>query len=105
MSYHKYYRPEEHTGVCVVRRRGETDEEFFKRFRKKFSKSGVSKEFRDRMYYEKPSDKRRRKKMQSLRAIKREEEKLQKLKEKLKRKRNKNKKLKNKKGKKHDKSS
>lgn len=104
MSYHKYYRPQEYIGVCVVRRKGETDEELFKRFRKKFSKSGISKEFRDRMYYEKPSDKRRRKKMQSLRAIKREEEKIKEMQEKARRRRNKNRKIKMK-GKKHDKSS
>ena len=46
-----------------------------KRFKKKFAKSGVSKEIRDNMFYEKPSNKRRRKKMQSIRAIEREEEK------------------------------
>ena len=38
------------------------------------------------MYFEKPSDKKRRKKLQSIRAIQREEEKAQKLKDKLKRK-------------------
>ena len=86
MSYHKHFHPAEHTGICVVRRKGETDEDLIKRFRKKFSKSGVSKELRDRMYFEKPSDKRRRKKLQSIRALKREEEKIKKLKEKLERK-------------------
>lgn len=101
-NYHKHYYPEEHSGVCVVRRRGESDEEFLKRFRKKFSKSGISKEVRERMYYEKPSDKKRRKKMQSLRAIKREEEKLKLLKEKLQRKRAKG--NKNKKGNRYDQS-
>ena len=47
-----------------------------KRFRKKYSKSGVAKEVRDRMFFEKPSDKKRRKKVQSIRMIKREEEKV-----------------------------
>jgi small subunit ribosomal protein S21 len=74
-SYHKHYYPEEHSGICVVRRKGESDDELLKRFRKKFSKSGLAKELRDRMYYEKPSDKRRRKKMQSIRLLQREEEK------------------------------
>lgn len=106
MSYHKHYHAEEHAGICVVRRKGESDDDLLKRFRKKFSKSGISKELRDRMYYEKPSDKRRRKKLQSIRAMKREEEKLQELQEKLQRKRMKGKKKPNKpKGKRYDKSS
>ena len=74
-SYHKHYRPGEHSGICVIRRDGENDEDFIKRFRKKFSKSGIVKEFRDRLYFEKPSDKKRRKKAQSIRSIKRDEEK------------------------------
>lgn len=74
-SYHKHYQPEEHSGICVVRRKGEGDEEFIKRFRKKFSKSGIAKEVRDRMFFEKPSQKRRRKKAQSIRLLAREAEK------------------------------
>ena len=85
-SYHKHYHAAEHAGICVIRRKGEGDEDLLKRFRKKYSKSGISKELRDRMYFEKPSDKRRRKKLQSIRAIKRDEEKLLKLKEKIERK-------------------
>lgn len=80
----KYYRPEESTGICVVRKDNESDEDLLKRFRKKFSKSGIMREIREKMYYEKPSDRRRRKKAQSIRMIEREEEKLQKLKEKSK---------------------
>lgn len=74
-SYHKHYHPDEYNGVCVVRRKNESVESLIKRFKKKYSKSGISKEVRDKMFHEKPSDKRRRKKMQSIRAIKREEEK------------------------------
>jgi len=74
-SYHKYYHPDEHSGICVVKRKGESVESLIKRFKKKYSKSSISKEVRDKMYYEKPSDKKRRKKMQSIRAIQREEEK------------------------------
>jgi small subunit ribosomal protein S21 len=81
-SYQKHYHPEENAGICVVRRRGESDDELLKRFRKKFSKSGLAKELRDRMYYEKPSDKRRRKKMQSIRLIQREEKKMEEAQEK-----------------------
>jgi small subunit ribosomal protein S21 len=81
-SYQAHYHPQENTGICVVRRKGETDDELLKRFRKKFSKSGLAKELRDRMYYEKPSDKRRRKKMQSIRLIQREEKKMEEMQEK-----------------------
>lgn len=76
----KHYYPGEMNGVCVVKRKDESDEDLIKRFRKKYSKSGISKEIKDRMYFEKPSDKKRRKKAQSIRMIKREEEKLEKAK-------------------------
>jgi small subunit ribosomal protein S21 len=76
-----YYKPDEYNGICVVKRKGEGDEDFIKRFRKKFSKSGLAKELRERMYFEKPSNKKRRKKAQSIRLLKKEEEKVQKLKE------------------------
>lgn len=79
MGTFKHYRPEEKSGVCVIKKRGESVEDLIKRFKKKFSKSGISKEVREKMYFEKPSDKRRRKKAQSIRAIKREEEKAEKL--------------------------
>lgn len=75
-SYHKNYYPEENNGICVSRRKGEGDEELLKRFRKKLSKSGIVKEHREKMYFEKPSDKRRRKKAQSIRAFKKEQEKI-----------------------------
>ena len=81
---HRTYFPEERGGICVVRREGESDEDILKRFRKKFSKSGLAKEVRDRMYFEKPSDKKRRKKAQSIRNIRKEEEKVRVLKEKAK---------------------
>ena len=83
MSYHKHYHPGERSGICVIRRKNESSEDLIKRFRKKFSKSGVAKEIRERMYHEKPSDKKRRKKVQSIRTLKREEEKSIRLKEKL----------------------
>ena len=76
-SYNKYYHPEENSGICVVRREGENYEDLLKRFRKKFSKSGVIKDLRDRTYYEKPSDKKRRKRAQSIRAREKELEKEQ----------------------------
>ena len=73
-NIHKHYYPQENNGICVVRRKGESDEELLKRFRKKYSKSGIARELKERMFYEKPSDKRRRKKNQCIRNIQREEE-------------------------------
>lgn len=92
-----FYKPDEHNGICVVRRKGEDGEELIRRFRKKFSKSGIAKEYREKMYYEKPSEKRRRKKAQSLRLLKKEEEKIEKMKEKAKKFKQKQRKLKMKK--------
>jgi small subunit ribosomal protein S21 len=80
-SYHNHYHPEESSGICVVRRKDESVEDLLKRFRKKYSKSGLAKEIRDKMYFEKPSERRRRKRMQSIRNIQREEEKLEEMKE------------------------
>jgi small subunit ribosomal protein S21 len=77
-TYHKHYQSGEHSGICVIRRKGESDEDLLRRFRKKYSKSGISKELRERMFYEKPSNKKRRKKQQSIRLKAREEEKIQK---------------------------
>lgn len=69
--------------VWVKKRKGESSEDLIRRFRKKYSKSGITKELRDRMYFEKPSDKKRRKKAQRIRAIKKEEEKAKKREEKF----------------------
>jgi len=82
-NYQRHYYPEENNGICVVRRKGESVEDLIKRFRKKWSKSGIAKELKERMYFEKPSDKKRRKRMQSIRAIQREEEKQRLLEEKI----------------------
>lgn len=82
-NYQKHYYPEENNGICVVRRKDESVEDLIKRFRKKWSKSGIAKELKERMYFEKPSDKKRRKRMQSIRAIQREEEKQRLLEEKI----------------------
>lgn len=82
-NYQKHYYPEESNGICVVRRKGESVEDLIKRFRKKWSKSGVARELKERMYFEKPSDKKRRKKAQSIRSIRREEEKQRLLEEKI----------------------
>ena len=75
----KNYFPEEHSGICVVRRPDESFEDLIKRFKKKYSKSGLVRELKEKMYYEKPSVKKRRKKMQYIRAIELEQEKQEKL--------------------------
>lgn len=77
----RYFHPEEHSGICVVRHEGESYDNLIRRFRKKCSKSGISRELRQRMYFEKPSNKRRRKRAQSIRYKLREEEKLEELRE------------------------
>jgi small subunit ribosomal protein S21 len=59
----------------VISRKGEDIESLIKRFRKKYSKSGLSREIHQRMFFEKPGDKKRRKKAQYIRNIKKEEQK------------------------------
>ena len=100
-SYHKHYSPEEHNGICVVRRKNESDDDFIKRFRKKYSKSGLARELREKMYFEKPSDKKRRKRVQAQRLRDKEEEKAQAMRDKYLRKKNK---LARKEAKRHDRS-
>ena len=46
--------------VYVQKRRNETDERLIKRFARKVKREGVLEEYRNRMYYEKPSVKRRK---------------------------------------------
>lgn len=70
-----YYNRREKGGICVVKRNGESDESLLRRFRKKFSKSGVMKEYKEKMYFEKPSDKKRRKRAQAQQIRRQEEEK------------------------------
>jgi len=71
----EHYQPEENFGICVVQKKGESTHELIRRFRKKYSKSGISKEFRDSMAYEKPSIKKRKKRARAIRLLKKEEEK------------------------------
>jgi len=46
----------------VTARSGEPADKLIRRFSKKVRKEGIIEQYRERMYYEKPSDKRRRKK-------------------------------------------
>jgi small subunit ribosomal protein S21 len=73
-----YYNRQEKGGICVVRRKNEGDEAFLRRFRKKFSKSGIMKEYKEKMYFEKPSDKKRRKRAQAAQVRRQDEEKREK---------------------------
>lgn len=77
----EHYKPEEKLGICVVKKKDESNTELIKRFRKKYSKSGIAKEYRDSMYYEKPSIKRRKKRARAIRMLKKEEEKKKEMKE------------------------
>ena len=73
-----FYNRKEAGGICVVRRKGEGDEDLLRRFRKKFSKSGIMKEYKEKMSFEKPSDKKRRKRAQAAQVRRQEEEKREK---------------------------
>ena len=74
-NYRKPYYTDECSGICVVRDKDEPIESLIRRFNKKVTKSGLIKEYRERMFYEKKSDKKRRKLIQSIRAKEREREK------------------------------
>lgn len=63
-------------GVAVILEENEDPIAAIKRFKKKVSKSGVIQDLRRKMFYEKPSEKKKRKKIE---ARKREEKRLLKL--------------------------
>jgi small subunit ribosomal protein S21 len=67
---------EERLGICVVKRKGESTEDLIRRFKKKFSKSGIIKELREKMYYEQPCIAKKKKRAQAILARKRDEEKM-----------------------------
>jgi small subunit ribosomal protein S21 len=69
----KTYKKEE--GIVVFIQSGETTENLIRRFKKKYSKSGIPKETRDRMQYLKPSIARKIKHEAARRLRKREEDK------------------------------
>ena len=62
-------------GVCVVKRRNENINDLIRRFKKKYSKSGLNKEVRDLLSYDKPSVKKRKKSAAAKRTKIREEKK------------------------------
>jgi len=85
--YAKNYYPQEYKGTCVVRREGETTEKLIKRFKKRCMKDGLLQEMRERMFYEKPSVKKRKKWRRNQRAREREKQRYLKNLEKLRKKR------------------
>ena len=68
----------ERLGVTVVLREDEDPESLLKRFKKKVQKSGIEREFYQKTFFEKPSVKKRRKRLENLRRMKREQAKLDK---------------------------
>ena len=75
MSELNYYRTrlEQEAGVYVVLRPGELMPDLLKRFKKKFMKSGLNIEIRNKTFYEKPSLRKKRKRSIAERRRKREE--------------------------------
>jgi len=55
--------------IRVTIRYGETPERFFQRFKRLCAKEGVLKEIKRRRYYEKPSDKQRRRTKEARRQV------------------------------------
>ena len=55
--------------IKVTIRHGEPTEKFLQRFKRICSKEGIFREIKRRSYYEKPSDKRRRREKEAKRAL------------------------------------
>jgi len=49
-----YYRRQYEEGICVIARPDESLHELLRRFKKKYTRSGLSLEMRERMFFEKP---------------------------------------------------
>jgi small subunit ribosomal protein S21 len=64
---------QEDFGVCVVAKDGESFESLERRFKKKVNKSGIEKDMLLRMFYEKPSIRKRRKRAEARRRLRREQ--------------------------------
>jgi len=65
--------------VKVERKEGENIERLIRRFVKRVKKEGILEEYREKMYYEKPSTKRRRIKSAQRRAAQRKQQEQQKM--------------------------
>lgn len=82
--YIRNYHPQEHTGICVVRREGESIDKLIKRFKKRCMKDDLLQEIREHIFYEKPSVKKRKKWRKNQKARERERERYLKLRQKRK---------------------
>lgn len=65
-------------GICVYRKKEESFDVMLKRFKKKVNKSGVLKEYKDKMEYLKPSIEKKKKILESKRRIEIEKNKIEK---------------------------
>jgi len=73
LSYYRQFRQKER-GVCVIAKQGELLHDLIRRFKKKFSRSGIAVELRERSYYEKPSVRKKKKRaIARLRRLKEQE--------------------------------
>lgn len=70
-----YKKDPREKGICVVARKNEPLADMIKRFKKKYSKSGLTKEVRSKMFYVKPGDKKRMKRAAAERMRQRDQEK------------------------------
>jgi small subunit ribosomal protein S21 len=55
----------EYKGCCVVLREGESEDSLLKRFKKKYMKSGISQDLKKYSFYEKPSIKKKKKRIEA----------------------------------------
>ena len=85
----KNYYLQEYKGICVVRQKDESIDRLIKRFNKCCMKNGLLQEIRERMFFEKPSVKKRKKWRKNQKIREREKERYLKNLEKLRKKRKK----------------
>lgn len=65
---------DEKKGIVVIARYDENIDSLIKRFKKKVNRSGILKEFKDNTFYQKPSEKKKRKRIEAaIRRIKDEQ--------------------------------
>ena len=72
----KNYKPHvKEIGLQVIRKNNESFESLLRRFKRKVSNDGILQELKTKRYFEKPSEKARRRMRQSIRKIKTDREK------------------------------
>jgi len=75
MRYNTRDNETQEYGLIVRSREGENFESLIKRFKRKVSKDGIIQEVRKRIFYEKPSVKKNRKRRENIQKLKQNEEK------------------------------